>query len=388
MARKKQGPVIGANGWVMPDWSVVVKSNKSFRGNFHAAMLYAHYECSSSSLKKEIVKYLKSLDAKHPLLERVAPIDENRLVVIGKYMFILNNGGEVPDDIMPKVMPALEKILEEEETKSIKADAAKVAAQEGAKPVAPVVDARYVITIQDRLRDNAREVAGEVEGWLDELILDKKIAVKPVEEFVNLFKANDLKGPHMKYMKQSFERRAKEAELVAETKDKDILEYYPGYTKTELKKFATFYGNILKATDMLQEAAKVVRAPRKKKPVSQEKLVAKLKFKKDDTSLGIVSINPVQIIGAKECWVYNTKTRKLAQFKAIDADGLSVKGASIINFSTDSIEKTLRKPAESLAEFKKASKVKLRTFLKELSTVDVQANGKLNEHHIILRVDK
>ena len=116
---------------------------------------------------------------------------------------------------------------------------------------------------------------------------------------------------------------------------------------------------------MMQEVAKVERAPRKKKPVSHDKLVAKIKYKKEDNTLGIVSMNPVQIIGSKEVWVYNTKTRKLAQYKALDNNGLSVKGASLLNYSTDSVEKTLRKPAETLAEFKKATKVKLRTFLKD-----------------------
>jgi hypothetical protein len=139
---------------------------------------------------------------------------------------------------------------------------------------------------------------------------------------------------------------------------------------------------------MMQEVAKVERAPRKKKPVSQEKLVSKLKYKKEDSSLGIVSLNPIEIVGSKEVWVYNTKTRKIAQYKAVDERGLSVKGASLLNYSTDSAEKTLRKPVETLAEFKKASKVKLRTFLKDLSTVDIPCNGKLNENHVILRIDR
>jgi len=41
-----------------------------------------------------------------------------------------------------------------------------------------------------------------------------------------------------------------------------------------------------------------------------------------------------------------------------------------------------------LADFKKASKVKLRTFLQDLSTIDIPCGGKLNEHRVILRIDK
>jgi hypothetical protein len=139
---------------------------------------------------------------------------------------------------------------------------------------------------------------------------------------------------------------------------------------------------------MMQEVAKVTRAPRKKKPVSIDKVVSKLKYKKEDPQLGIVSMNPVHIVGSKEVWVYNTKTRKLGVYKADGPGGLNVKGTGLLNYSTESVEKTVRKPVETLAEFKKASKVKLRTFLKELSTVDVPCQGKLNEHHVILRIDK
>ena len=139
---------------------------------------------------------------------------------------------------------------------------------------------------------------------------------------------------------------------------------------------------------MIQEIGKVERAPKVKKPLSLDKVVSKLKYKKEDIALGIVSLNPTNIVGSKEIWVYNTRTRKLSQYKAEDASGLSVKGASLLNYSAESAEKTLRKPAEALAEFKRASKVKLRTFLKDLSTIDTPCTGKLNEHHVILRIDK
>ena len=218
--------------------------------------------------------------------------------------------------------------------------------------------------------------------------MDRKLPAKTVEEFSNLFKANELKAPHARHMKLIFERRAAEIAEAVEGKDKDLAEAYSNFSKPELKKLDLFYKNLLKAAEMMQEVAKVTRAPRKKKPMSHEKLVSKIKYKKEDNALGIVSTHPVHIIGAKEVWVYNTKTRKLAQYKASDASGLTVKGASLLNYSTDSAEKTLRKPAEALADFKKATKVKLRTFLKDLSTVDIPCNGKLNEHHIILRIDK
>lgn len=387
MAGKKQSSGVHVS-WPKPNFAQTIKTHKNFISNFQGAMLYAHYEMTSSELKKEVIKYLKSKDPKHPLLDRMQEIDENRFVTVGKYMYILNHGSDIPENILPKLMPALEKVLDEEEAKAAEAlkESSYVTKKADADTDAEAVP-KMVISIQDRLREKARETAGEVEGWLDEFIIDKKTPVRPVEDFVNLFKSNDLKAPHMRHMLNIFEKRAEEIAIVIEGSDKLLAEGYSNFTKPELKKFDLFHKNLLNACGMFQEVAKVVRAPRKKKPVSHDKLIAKLKFKKDDSSLGIVSLNPVQIIGSKEVWVYNTKTRKLAQYKALDSSGISVKGASLVNFSADSAEKTLRKPAETLAEFKKASKVKLRTFLKELSTVDIPCGGKINEHHVILRVD-
>jgi hypothetical protein len=375
--------------WAKPDFLHTVKTNKNFKTHFNGAMLYAHYELSAIDLKKEVVKYLKNIDPKHPLLDRIKDMHENRFTTVGKYMYILNHAGDIPDDLLPKLMPALEKVINEEEAKAVASakESEYIASKEKiSKDSNPVP--KVVITIQDRIRDKAREVAGEVEGWIDDFCMDKKTPTKTVEDFINLFKSNDLKAPHMRFMREIFERRTKEIAEALEGKDKDLVEAYSNYTKPELKKCDIFNKNLIKACDMMQEVAKVERVPRKKKPVSQEKVVSKLKFKKDDSALGIVSLNPVHIIGSKEVWVYNTKTRKIAQYKALDERGLSVKGASLLNYSSDSAEKTVRKPAETLADFKKASKVKLRTFMKELSTVDIPCGGKLNEHHVILRIDK
>lgn len=387
MAAKKSSSGVFVS-WPKPNFQHAVKSNKHFRSHYNAALLYAHYELSASELKKEVVKYLKSLDTKHPLLDRIKDMNENRFITIGKYMYILNHGAEVPDNIAEGIMPHLGKIIEEEEARLIrlKEESAYVAETKALSGIVEIP--KVVVTIQDRLKEKAREVAGEIEGWIDDFSMDRKSAVKTVEDFVNLFKLSDLKGPHMRHIQAIFLRRAGEIAETIAGKDKLLIEAYSHYSKPELKKVDLFYKNLFKACEMMQEAAKVVRAPAKKKPVSQDKLVSKLKYKKDDSALGIVSMNPINIIGAKDVWLYNTKTRRLAQYKALDERGLSVKGAGLINYSADSAEKTLRKPVETLAEFKKASKIKLRTFLKDLSTVDTPANGKLNENHVILRIDK
>lgn len=374
--------------WPRPAMEETVKSNKNFRRNFHAAVLYAHYELSAIELKREVVKYLKSINPKHELLNEIKDIHENRFTTVGKYMYLLNHGADVPEDILPGVMPALEKVIYDEKIKAAQTQKEAIDSADGPATKDTAETIKSTISIQDRIKEKTHDVAGEIEGWIDEFIMDKKSPVKSVEDFVTLFKSSELKAPHARIMHTIFKHRADEIAEAALGKDKDLAEAYSNFTKPELKKHDLFHKNLLAACVMLQEVAKVERAPRKKKPVAKEKIISKLKYKKEDTTLGIVSVSPSQILGAKEVWVYNTKTRKLGQYKAADAQGIGVKGIGLLNYTPDSIEKTVRKPAETLAEFKKASKVKLRTFLKDIVAIDIALTGKLNENHIILRIDK
>ena len=158
-------------------------------------------------------------------------------------------------------------------------------------------------------------------------------------------------------------------------------------TKAQIKKITAFYNEILTACDMLAQEAKINKKPREKKPTDKSKLVAKIKYLKQDDKLKLVSINPQDIIGAKELWVYNIKTRKLGKYVAQEYLELGVKGTSITGFSeTLSVQKTLRKPEEQLKEFKAAGKVQLRKFLDEIKAVDIKLNGRINEDSVLLRV--
>jgi hypothetical protein len=138
---------------------------------------------------------------------------------------------------------------------------------------------------------------------------------------------------------------------------------------------------------MLAQEAKVNRAPRAKKTVPVEKIVGKLKYMKQNEPLKLVSINPADIIGAKELWIFNTKSRKLGRYIAKEYTELSVKGTAIIGFDENtSIQKTIRKPEEKLKEFKAAGKVALRKFLEDINATDTKLTGRINEETILLKV--
>ena len=148
----------------------------------------------------------------------------------------------------------------------------------------------------------------------------------------------------------------------------------------------TWINDLLAAVEQYRGVKKATKKARVKKAPSKEKLVSKLKYAKDNKTLKIVSINPADIIGASELWVYNNKTRKLGKYVAASYQTLGIKGTSITGYDVDkSVSKTLRKPEDQLKEFAKAGKVVLRTFLKDIKAVETKLNGRISTEVLLLR---
>jgi len=270
----------------------------------------------------------------------------------------------------------------------------------------------YVPSIQERIFEQAKRASEKIDDWLEEYYL-RNPKFDP--------KGFDIKKHFIEYkVTQSHARKIKEfyeAELAEyrdvlniptanqlkkmNEKDADLWEQlkegYSNVTKPELKQISTALESIMDACDFVIEQSKANRKTRKPKPKSADKLVTKLKYKKQDDKYNIVSVNPVDIVGASEVWVFNCKTRKLGKYvaKVIDplgagreGSGLSVKGTTITQYNeAESIQKTLRKPEEQLKEFKGAGKVKLRKFLEEIKTTDTKLNGRINPDTILLRLN-
>ena len=132
-----------------------------------------------------------------------------------------------------------------------------------------------------------------------------------------------------------------------------------------------------------------MKKPRAKKIVPADKLVAKVKFKTVDDKLGIVSVPVVGLIGAQSAVVFNTKTRKLGIYVAKTSAGLSVKGTTITDFTEKSMQKTLRKPAEQIKEFKEQNtQRRVDTWFGKIKAMETVMNGRLSEDIVLLKVYK
>jgi hypothetical protein len=248
-------------------------------------------------------------------------------------------------------------------------------------------DAGPVITIQDRLREAAGRMCDEIEDAIEGFQKDPEAFDPKAFKLLNLLRGRQVKAAHARIIKDFYNRNFEELKEAQLGKDEQLKEGYSHLTKKQLKNITDFYGEIIAACDMLAQEAKVNRKPRAKKPTDKAKVVAKMKYLKQDDKLKLVSVNPVDIIGAKELWIFNTKTRKLGKYVAAEYQELSVKGTSITGFDENqSVQKTLRKPEEQLKEFKAAGKVALRKFLEDIKAVDIKLNGRINEDTVLLKV--
>jgi hypothetical protein len=253
-------------------------------------------------------------------------------------------------------------------------------------PTVTVKATTPTVSIQERVEHKSKEYIGEIEGAIDDCLFVKDFSVfEPYE----LMQSLGIKGAHTPYIIKFFQARIGELEQVIKSKDDALKEAYSNFSKAELKEFISLLNKIITDAGKLAHNAKVTRKPRKKKAKPVDKIVEKLQFKKEDNGFKIVSINPTDIVGASQLWVFNTKTRKLGAYNSSDAIGLSIKGTSITNFDEKtSIQKTVRKPEVVLPQCLKGGKIVLRKLLPEINAVEQELTGRINSDIVLLRIIK
>lgn len=360
---------------------------EQFAKNFREAMNYYRLEHSGKDLKPQVIKWMTVNSYPKEIIAKFKKTKDGRCgVTLGAIASCLLRG-------MPNIRAdfnsgrdsavwlggEINKIIEEgrDDLDEEAAAQAKASAPALAQP-----------NIQDRLREAAMSMTEELED-LREKFHEDMDAWNPKEfKVLNILRGKGAKAAHARIIKDFYAPTLAELNELASGKGcEQLREGYSHMARKNVRKLIDFFTEIRAACDMLQEEAKVTRKPRVKKPADKVKVVAKLKFKKQDEPLKLVSINPIEIIGAKELWTYNTKTRKLGKYVAAEFSDLGVKGTTITGFDENkSIQKTLRKPVDQLKEFKAAGKVALRKFLDDINAVDTKLNGRTNEDIVLLKV--
>ena len=365
--------------------------------SWEGAKYYTHYEVESKEWLTTVKNYIK----KHYDKKMVTAINKLPDWKVGGKShwtctaYLLDNKPELVPEAYKTGIDRWIKELAEEGSAIVQEQKAE---EKSKKNV-------YVPSIQERIRDQAYDACEAIEEWLDGFITDKKAFDPKGFDFVSHFAKYKVSQAHARKIKGLYAGELEEAQLIQQLptpgeinrikdeREKDMAqqlrEGYSHLTKKDAKAYLEALELLAGACDVVIDAAKATRKPRKKAPPSKEKLVAKLKYLERDDKLQLVSVNPLDIIDSKEVWVYNVKTRKLGKYVAEDHTTIQIKGTTLQFYDEkNSMQKTLRKPEETLKEFKKAGKVQLRKFMDDIKTTDIKLNGRLNSDTIILKCIK
>jgi hypothetical protein len=259
-----------------------------------------------------------------------------------------------------------------------------LAAKTNSTPQVKEGDSNNVVSIQERVRAKTDEIIGEMQGLVDEF------GIRGNANHLNAYQwmvDNNIKPIHANKIAEFFRDCSRELLEAAKGKDKVLKEGYSTYSKTRLLNLLQVYANIVKDAERLASNANKMRKPRKKRVISADKKVSKIKYQVKDDKLKLQSVDPTRILGAQQLWIYNTKTRKLGVYNALDASGLDVKGSTIMNYSSDtSVSKTVRKPEKVLPTVTDGGKIALRRVLESINAKESKLNGRINKDTILLRV--
>lgn len=359
-----------------------------FNRHFARSMDYYRLDSPIKSYKPVVVKWMETNDYDKQDVAMFKKVKDNRVnTTMGAVAACLNRGMTAHRadfnngrDTSNWLRTEIDKVLTDgkDDVDPLEAAAEKEAAKKNV----------YSPSIQERVREAAFRMTEELEDALELFHEDAENFDPKAFKVLNLLKGKQVKAAHARIIKDLYRRDLAELEELASGNGcEQLREGYSHRSRKQIKNLLMFYQEIHAACDMLMQEAKVNRAPRTKKAVPAEKIVGKLKYMKQNEPLKLVSINPADIIGSKELWVFNTKTRKLGRYLAKEYSELSVKGTSIINFDENtSVQKTLRKPEDKLKEFKAAGKVQLRKFLEDINATDTKMNGRVGEDTVLLKV--
>lgn len=400
------------------DWEKI--SPEEYGRRISTALDYYRLDCKPADFKSWTIEYMRSTEKWIKEANKFSKIPDSRFhcTVGGMCRMSLLGKPNVNEayskyweslpGTMGSVKPANESIDKFLDDLKYKADAFAQAEEEEKKKEESKKANIYVPTIQERITNQAWLMDEKPQEWLDSWIDDPAKFDNKGFDFKKHFYEVKITQAHARKIKEYYESEIVELKEVlnppklkadATDQEKDwfsqLKEGYAIFSKVDLKKKLQALELYMGALDVVINTAKALRKPRKKQPRSKEKLIAKLKYAVNDDKFQLASINPIEIIGCNELWVFNVKTRKIGKYvaKVIDplgaereGSGLSVKGTTVIGFNEESsVQKTLRKPEEKLKEFSEAGKRKLNTYLEDINAVDIKLNGRINSDTILLK---
>ena len=252
--------------------------------------------------------------------------------------------------------------------------------------VEPVSDTPAKPNIQDRLREKVGECAAELDGMFDEfMIAGAKMSAdyKPIM----VIRGMNVAPQMISEIANRWKHRLAEFEEAVVGKDALLVEAYSHLTRIQLRNCVKFCEAVINDCGAYVQIKKVERKPRKVRAVPPEKRAAKFKHIVDFAELKLKGLPAASLVDKAEAWLYDTKKRKLIHLVADShTQAFTIKNNSVIGFSTvDTLQKTVRKPADVIRAIQAAGKPAARKIYKDLTTTETPWNTRGTENLIVLK---
>jgi hypothetical protein len=338
------------------------------RASIGSALNWYNSAFKGKDSQKAMIEYVTKNHKKH--LPAVKAVSSGMVATYGNLARMITNGC-TDSDIITKVDAYVLKLSEEgKEILSTK------------KELVQAKEAGRVVSIQERVNDQVREYIGEIEGEVDEFVLNK--CKKSSFNLYNWLQVREVKGVHTRKIKAFYKDVYVELREVVAGTDEQLNEGYAFLTKAKQKKYAQFIASLISDTDEWIKNCNGKRKVRKRKVKTPGELVSKLKYKESDESYKITSIDPVDVLDASQVWVFDTKTRFL--YKYVSDVGIAVKGTTLKEWNEDqSFKKKIRKPELILPDVVSGGKIKLRKLMDEIKAKETKVTGRVNGEMVIVR---
>jgi hypothetical protein len=241
------------------------------------------------------------------------------------------------------------------------------------------------MTIQQRMQELVVQHQTYFEELADSVMFGGKSIDPKAYEYLA---AKNVPQAMLNKILQVFEQQQNELLSAQQGQCEQLTEAYAHVKAADHRRMQQFYGKLRDGFTQYQQLKRATKRAAVRRPPQKEKVVSKLKYLKTDGALKLVSINPVDIMGAQVLWVYNVKSRKIGKYVADSHAGtLGIKGTTIVGYDeVKSVQKTLRKPDVQLKEFMSASKVELRKWLDNIKSTDIRLSGRINQDTVLLKV--
>lgn len=334
------------------------------------ALNWYNYFYSTEDAKKFTIDFLKGIKHDKEEIKKLSQVSNDKFSnSIGWICRMLDNGASLPENEVKGVMVKIRALINSQ----------TVVVEEPTEDV----PAKPVVNIQERVASKAGELIADLEEQLDILCTEGRNNF----DAAKWFRDQNIKPQIAQKIADYYKPLYSELFDALGGKDKELNEAYASWKKPRLKAYVEFVRLIVSAAENRVVVVKAVRKPRKKKEKPASVLVAKLQYLEEDTTLGLKSVKPTEVIGANQLWVYNTKYRSVSVYNAMGPTGLGVKGTSLLGFDEKaSITKRLRKPEAQLKSLIDAGKINLRRYMDTVKCKPKAASGRLNKDTILLRV--